>query len=88
MSDTISKTRKHVHMSNSGVHNLELSNYHTVGGSQDATMAMQNKAWFQDIPPNYSPTQRGTLSGSQESESEMPVLGFPSPLHVHIAAHS
>jgi hypothetical protein len=62
MSDNISKPQKNVHMSNSGVHNLELSNYHGVGDSQDATITMQNKAWFQEIPPNYtSPTPRGTL---------------------------
>ena len=61
LSDSISKTRKNVHLANSGVHNLELSSYRSVGDSQDATMAMQNRVWFQEIPPNYSPTQRGTI---------------------------
>ncbi|KAG0598930.1 hypothetical protein M758_12G113000 [Ceratodon purpureus] len=60
-SNSISKPRKDVHISNSGVHNLELSNYHNVGDTEGATKAMQNKVWFPEIPPNYTtPTaQRG-----------------------------
>lgn len=56
------KSRKDIHMTNSDVLNLELSNYSSLGHSQDAAMAMPNRAWLQE--PNYSPTQRGNPPGS------------------------
>ncbi|XP_024358362.1 uncharacterized protein [Physcomitrium patens] len=59
MSDSISKTSKSMYMSNSGVHNLELGNYHNLGDGQDATVAMQKKVWLPEAPSKYSPTQRG-----------------------------
>jgi SHAQKYF class myb-like DNA-binding protein len=51
---------KNMHMSNSGVHNLELSDFHRMGDTQDAIMPLQNnKPWLPDVPPNYNKTERG-----------------------------
>ncbi|KAG0582570.1 hypothetical protein KC19_3G070100 [Ceratodon purpureus] len=54
------KGRNTMHMSNAGVHNLELSDYHRMGDRQETTVAMQNRTWLQERQgPNYNPTERG-----------------------------
>ena len=69
MSDNISKTRNNIHMSSAGVHNLELGDYHRLGDTQETAVAMQNKAWLQEMPPNYSnPTERGNQPGCHDSK--------------------
>jgi SHAQKYF class myb-like DNA-binding protein len=45
---------KNMHMSNSGVHNLDLNDFRRLGDSQDATV-QNNNPW----PPNYNSTERG-----------------------------
>jgi SHAQKYF class myb-like DNA-binding protein len=45
---------KNMHMSNSGVHNLDLNDFRRLGESQDATV-QNNNAW----PPNYNSAERG-----------------------------
>ncbi|KAG0605665.1 hypothetical protein M758_9G078400 [Ceratodon purpureus] len=54
------KGRNNMHMSNAGVHNLELGDYHRMGDKQETTVAMQNRTWLQERQgPNYNPTERG-----------------------------
>ncbi|XP_024362564.1 uncharacterized protein [Physcomitrium patens] len=43
VSDGISRSRKSIHSSNSGVHNLELGNYHNLDDRQDTTVPKHNK---------------------------------------------
>lgn len=69
MSDGISRSRKSIHLSNSGVHNLELGNYHNLDDRQDTTVPKHNKVWLPEFPSNYNPTQRGDLPRSQLSDS-------------------
>ena len=57
------KARDNMHMSEAGVHNLELSDYHRLGDTQETTVAMQTKAWLQEMPPNYSAPERGSQPG-------------------------
>jgi hypothetical protein len=57
------KARDNMHMSEVGVHNLELSDYHRLGDTQETTVAMQTKAWLQEMPPNYSAPERGSQPG-------------------------
>jgi len=57
-----------MHMSNSGVHNLDLNDFRRLGDSQDAPV-QNNNPW----PPNYNSTERGI-----NKESEVLVLHFLS----------